>query len=208
MRAQLEDRGPPGPSAFREQLRSVPPRDRDAWLDLALGSEEVPADGAALPRGCTPYLPCSVGALLGVIDLARVEASDVFIDVGSGIGRAAAFVHLSTGACAVGIEVQPALAAVARALTARTRLSDVTFHVGDVLDRLTVLERGTVFLLYAPFGGERLRAALAAIEAVGRARAVRVCTVDVPSLDERWLLHAGSSDEGVSTYFSVSPMSE
>ena len=43
-----------------------------------------------------------------------MQASDVFVDVGSGLGRAAALVHLMTGARAIGLEVQPALVAAAR----------------------------------------------------------------------------------------------
>jgi hypothetical protein len=35
-------------------------------------------------------LPCSIDALLGVLDLAPVRASDVFVDIGLGPERAAA----------------------------------------------------------------------------------------------------------------------
>ena len=54
-----------------------------------------------------PYLPCPVDTLLRVIEHAPLGAADVFVDVGSGLGRAAALVHLLTGARAVGLEVQP-----------------------------------------------------------------------------------------------------
>ena len=49
-----------------------------------------------------------------IIEHARIDATDVFVDIGSGIGRAAAIVHLLTGAKAIGVEIQPQLVRAAR----------------------------------------------------------------------------------------------
>ena len=111
-------------------LAGVPPVARDAWVDLALGLEAIAEDGPDLPRGCVPYLPCSVDALLRLIEHAPVGAGDVFVDVGSGLGRAAALVHLLTGAPAIGVEVQPAHVAASRALAMRLRLRSALILVG------------------------------------------------------------------------------
>src|SRR5690348_7895460 len=102
VRSRIEG-GQHDPSTFRVALLSVPPTERDAWLDLVLGLGELPADGPELPRDCVPYLPCSVDTLLRMVEQAPVRASDVFVDVGSGVGRAAALVHLLTGAAAIGL---------------------------------------------------------------------------------------------------------
>ena len=88
-----------------------------------------------------------------------MQASDVFVDVGSGPGRAAALVHLMTGARVIGLEIQPALVAAARDMTARLRLPDVAFVEGDAPQLTAALSAGSVFLLYCPFSGERLAAA-------------------------------------------------
>jgi protein-L-isoaspartate O-methyltransferase len=101
---------------FRAALLAVPPAARDAWLDLVLDLRELPDDGPDLPRGCVPYLPCPVDVLLRMTEQTRVGASDVFVDVGSGVGRAAALVQLLTGAATVGIEIQSSLVVAARAL--------------------------------------------------------------------------------------------
>jgi hypothetical protein len=69
---------------FRAALLSVPPNARDAWLDLVLGLTELPVDGPELPRGCVPYVPCSVDVLLRMIGQAGLDASDVFVDRGVG----------------------------------------------------------------------------------------------------------------------------
>src|SRR3954463_7854907 len=87
-------RGRSDPALFRAALLDVPAHARDACVDSALGLAELPPDGPELPAGCVPYLPCSVDALLRVVQHAPVRATDVFVDVGSGVGRAAVLVHL------------------------------------------------------------------------------------------------------------------
>src|SRR5262245_47403554 len=94
---------PANPQAFRAALMAVPDADRDGWVDRVFGIEELPHDGPDLPQGCVPYLPCSVATLLRMIDIAEVQSDDVFVDVGSGIGRATALTHFLTGAAAIGI---------------------------------------------------------------------------------------------------------
>src|SRR5277367_276254 len=60
------------PVAFRAALMGVPPDERDVWVDLVFGLAAVPEDGPDLPRGCVPYVPCSVDALLRVVDSASL----------------------------------------------------------------------------------------------------------------------------------------
>lgn len=183
----LLERGLRDPAWFRAALNGVPPQARDAWVDRALGLGEPPEDGPELPRGCVPYLPCSVDALLRLIEQAPLGPSDLFVDVGAGVGRAAALVHLLTGAAALGLEVQPALVSAARALAARLRLSDVSFVEGDAAELTGTLTAGSVFLLYCPFSGDRLVKVLAGLEAVARTCAIVVCCVDLPPLRCDWL---------------------
>ena len=130
------------PSAFRAALAHIAPLARDACVDRALAIGPIPDDGPELPRGCVPYLPCPVDALLRLVEHAGVQASDVFVDVGSGPGRAAALVHLMTGARAIGLEIQSALVAAARDMTARLRLPDVAFVEGDAPQRPPRCRRG------------------------------------------------------------------
>jgi SAM-dependent methyltransferase len=186
VRALLEG-GAHDPALFRAALASVPREARDGWVDLALGLGAPPEDGPELPRGCVPYLPCAVDALLRLVEHAPVRAADVFIDIGSGLGRAAVLVHLLTGARAVGLEVQPALVAGSRELTGRLRLSGVSFVEGDAATLAGALAEGSVFLLYCPFSGDRLARVLSDLEPVARTRAIRVCCVDLRLPPRRWL---------------------
>ena len=142
IRARIE-RGQHDPSRLRSALLEVPTVDRDAWFDLALGLGELPDDGPELPQGCVPYLPCSVEHLLRVDDHAPVGESDVFVDIGSGAGRATAFVHLLSGASAIGVEIQPRLVVAARALAARLRASRILSLEGDAAALTSVMASGT-----------------------------------------------------------------
>ena len=184
-------RAPLGPvargAALRAALADVPPLERDGWVDQALGLGAPPDDGPALPRGCVPYLPCPVDALLRLTEHAQVRASDVFVDVGAGAGRAAALVHLLTGASVVGLEVQPQLVAAARELAARLCLPRVSFVEGDAPGLTGALAAGSVFFLYCPFSGERLAQLLTNLEPAARMRDIRVCCLDLPLPPCRWL---------------------
>ncbi len=175
------------PSLFRGALTDVPAVARDAWVDQVFGLGAPPEDGPQLPVGCVPYLPCSVDALLRLLEQAPVGATELFVDIGAGVGRAAALVHLLTGAPALGLEVQPALVAVARELTTRLRLPGVSFLEADAGQPTDSWSAGSVFLLYCPFSGDRLARLLANLEPLARARPIRVCCVDLPLPPCPWL---------------------
>jgi SAM-dependent methyltransferase len=204
-RAELE-RGAHDAPSFRAALLQVPRDRRDAWVDRALGLGALPDDGPDLPRDGVPYLPCSVDVLLRAIDEARVDAGDVFVDVGAGVGRAALLAHLLTGAEAIGVEIQRHLVMAARDACARLQASGVSIVEGDAPALAEPFERGTVFFLYCPFGGERLRRVLARVEASARARiapAVRVCCVDLPLPDCPWLAVAPRRAGDLAIYQSI-----
>ncbi len=175
------------PDVFRAALTAVSPRDRDAWLDRVLALDALPDDGAALPRGCAPYLPCAVDTLLCAVDCTEMGASDVFVDVGAGVGRAAVTAHLLTGAPAIGLEIQPALARAAVELTKAVNASRVSVVLGDAAELTGTIAIGSVFFLYCPFGGQRLKRVMRELEAIGRTRQIRVCCVDMPPPSCDWL---------------------
>lgn len=191
------------PPAFRGALLGVPPNARDTWLDLVLGLDDLPDDGPELPRGCVPYLPCSVDAVLRAVEQAGVTASDVFVDIGAGLGRAVALVHLLTGASAIGLEIQPALARAARDLAWRVRLPRVRCLEGDATELIAHVTSGTVFFLYCPFGGERLGKVLEYLESLARTRSLRICCVDLPLPPCEWLAPETALDGDLMVYRST-----
>ena len=179
--------GRANPSYFRAALTNISPRERDGWLDRIFGLYEVPDDGPELPRGGVPYLPSPVNTLLTMIDLAEVRSSDVFVDLGSGLGRATALTHFLTGAGAIGIEIQPALVSGSRRLAKRLNAPRVSVVEGDAARLTYYMTIGSVFFLYCPFGGERLQRVMRSLKSLSQARRLRVCSLDLPLPSCPWL---------------------
>jgi len=204
MRAALE-RGLHEPVSFRRALELVEPAERDGWVDAALGLAEPPAEGLDLPRGCVPYLPCAVETLLHAVDQAAIRATDVFVDIGSGLGRAAVVVHLLTGAQSMGLEVQSALAHGSRELVRRLHLPRVSTLEGDANSLASSLDTATVFFLYCPFSGERLSRLFASLEPLARTRTLRICCVDLPSPACAWLVAEPEQTRNLRIYRSMKP---
>jgi SAM-dependent methyltransferase len=176
------------PVVFRAALTSVPPADRDCWLDLILGLAEPPDDGPDLPRGGVPYLPCPVDTILRMVDQAEVRSTDVFVDIGSGVGRATALTHLLTGAGAIGLEIQSELVRHSRDLRERMNTPRVTVVEGDAARLTGFITIGSVFFLYCPFGGQRLERVLDDLESIALTREIRVCSVHLPLFHRPWLV--------------------
>lgn len=191
------------PATFDAELAAIPAARRDEWLDLLWDVGELEPDAPELPRGCVPYLPCPVDIVMAALRLAAVTADDVFIDVGAGAGRAALLAHLATGAACIGLEIQPSLARTAQARADWLGLSRLRFLTGDAADLLRGVPIGTVFFLYCPFGAEHLRRFLDALEERARARAVRVCCVDMAPLEWPWLARLPSTSPRVDVYQST-----
>ena len=187
--------------AFREALLRIDPRRRDEWANQMFGLGDLPDDGDKLPPGCVPYLPCSVDVVLRAVERAAITADDVFVDVGSGIGRAMTLVHLLTGAGAIGLEIQAALVAQAEAIAARLGLERVRTVRGDAEDLVRYMTTGTVFFFYCPFSGERLARVMDAIRPLAEVRPLRLCFVDMPAPALPWLVEepaTGGDSESIS----------
>jgi len=197
------ERGLHDAAAFRAALLDVPVRDRDAWVDLVLGLDDLPADGPALPAGGVPYLPCSVEVLLQLIDDVPVRSSDVFVDIGAGPGRAIALVHLLTGARAIGVEIQPQFVDAANVLTARLGLSRVRCIEGDAATVAASMVVGSVFFFYCPFSGARLEKVLDDLEPIARTRQICIGCVQLPLPPRSWLTRDPGRTGELEIYRSV-----
>lgn len=191
------------PAAFRAALMAQPFIERDAWLDRVLGLGAIPDDGPALPRGGVPYLPCAVDVLLDMVDAAAIGPADVLVDIGAGVGRAAALVHLVTGAAGVGVEVQPALVDAARALGRRLADARLAWVEGDAPECAEAMAGGTVFFMYCPFSDTRLDRVLDLLEGIARRRPIRVACVDLPPIERAWLSAMASPTDALTVYRSV-----
>jgi hypothetical protein len=172
---------------LRAALDALPVDARDAWVDDVLGVEDTLEDGPDLPAGCVPYLACPVDVLLLALEAAEVGRHDVFVDVGSGLGRITTLTHLLTGAGAIGIEVQDGFARRSRAMTEGLGTERVATITGDASELVAYLPIGTVFFLNCPFSGARLERVLDALHSIAATRTIRICCLQMPPLDRPWL---------------------
>jgi SAM-dependent methyltransferase len=191
------------PVSFGAALEEIPPQHRDEWLNVLWGVDELPSDDPNLPRGCVPYLPCEAATVLEGVCQAAVTRDDVFVDVGSGIGRAALLAHLKTGASCIGLEIQPDLVRTAQVRADCLNLSRMRFLGGDAVDTIRSMTIGTVFFLYCPFGKDRLERFLEGLEEVARTRPIRVCCIDMPVLDLPWLARLPATAVQIDVYRST-----
>lgn len=183
----------PDPDAFRAALAAASAP--DAWLDALLGVDPLVEDGPDLPRGCVPYLPAPVDALLRVVDLAHIGPHDVVVDVGAGIGRAAALIHLATGASVIAVEVQTTLAAEAGRMTQRHGFTRISVMEGDASQLVPRLVAASVFVFYCPFSGPRLERLLDDLEPLARTRPLRFATIHLPLPTRPWLRRVAAEAE-------------
>jgi SAM-dependent methyltransferase len=184
----LLSRGIAGPRYLGAALHAIAPRARDAWWDRFLFADStvadsIPEDEAELPPGCAPYLPCPIEHVLTALGALEVRADDVFVDVGSGLGRVTSLVHLLTGAAAIGIEVQPHLVDQAKRLALPLKRPRLVTVRGDASQVIRYLPIGTAYFLYCPFGGGRLATTLRELEQIARTRRIRIACVDMPPLE-------------------------
>jgi hypothetical protein len=171
----------------------------DAFLNGLLLGREVPAEIRALEPEMVYYQKTPARLIWNLVEEARLNADDVFFDLGSGLGQAAILTHLLSGAEAIGIEFEPAYCAYAREGAAELGLERVAFRNEDA--RQADYASGTVFFMYTPFEGAMLREVLARLHGEALTRRIRLvtygpCTAAVSR--EPWLGLAGPPGDPIS----------
>ena len=134
------------------------------------------------------YQPTPTRHIFDLFDRAELSDSDVLVDIGSGLGHVPMLTAIHTGACGVGVEVEPVYVECARRAARMLNLERATFIAGDA--RTVSLDSGTVFYLYTPFSGSMLRTMLDLLREEGRKRDIRLCTlgpVTATVAAESWL---------------------
>jgi precorrin-6B methylase 2 len=140
-----------------------------------------------------------------MVEHAEVQSADVFVDVGSGLGRAAALTHFLTGASVIGLEIQSALVRFSRYFTKSLNASRISVVEGDAAQLTGYIMIGSVFFLYCPFSGDRLEKVLNDLEAIAQTRPIRVCCVDLPLPPRPWLTPVSPRFGDLAIYRSLQP---
>ena len=153
------------------RLAALPPEARDAELERLLGIHDAVTHSTPPGPELLGYHASGVAPALCALLEAAAGEEDLFIDLGSGLGKVAVLSRLVSGARVRGIEVQEAL--IARA----PRIDGVEFVHADV--RQAAIEDGTIFFLYNPFTGSALREVLTRLRNVAAHHAIVVCALGV-----------------------------
>jgi hypothetical protein len=120
------------------------------------------------------YQPTPARYIFSLIGVAALTASDVLVDLGSGLGHVTLLVSACTQACSIGIELEGAYVERARECAQRLNLNKVTFLQQDA--READLSLGTVFYLYTPFVGSILSDVLNRLRREAATRRIRICS--------------------------------
>lgn len=119
---------------------------------------------------------------------ANFKPSDIFFDLGSGLGVVAMLMNLLTGITTKGIEYERTYVDYANTCAARLNLKTVAFVNADA--RHADYTSGTIFFLYTPFTGSILADVLALIKSESISRQIRIFTYGPCSAivaNEPWL---------------------
>lgn len=112
--------------------------------------------------------------LLDLIDHTTFRPTDVFYDLGSGLGQVVLLVHLLTGVRAKGVEIEPAFCDFARQQAQRLGLVNVAFINTDA--RTADYHDGTHFFMFTPFRGHLLQTVLRRLQQEAQQRPIRLYT--------------------------------
>jgi hypothetical protein len=136
--------------------------------------EEPTAGHARRESEIVPYQPTPARHIFRLIGLTALTATDVLVDLGSGMGHVPLLVSICTKARTIGIELEANYVQRAQQCAQSLNLKNVTFLHQDA--READLSSGTVFYLYTPFTGSVLRSVLDRLRREATTRQIRICT--------------------------------
>jgi SAM-dependent methyltransferase len=196
LRAQLRSGALRG-QGLRALLEAQAEAECDRWIECLLGIRDLSARRSSAEPELIGYQPSGVGAVLTLIRDVPIAAGDVFVDIGSGLGKVTMLVHLLTGADTFGLELDPSLFACACERASELRLDGVHYVQGDARE---LALRGPVYFMYAPLTGAALARALVQLEVVTRGRSAVLCTLGLDLAHVAWLRERPSIDLFTSIY--------
>ena len=147
------------------------------YLDELIGGVfqfDEPDDEPVRRAEMVLYQPTPARLIFHLLGVAALAATDVLVDLGSGLGHVPLLVAILTSTRSIGIELEGTYVERAKQCAQRLNLNRVTFIQQDA--RAADLSAGTIFYLYTPFTGSILRSVLSRLRREAATRPIRICT--------------------------------
>lgn len=155
----------PSPDEFRTWLNEHTSYEAGVWgkphygyenldflLDEVLLPEPQPSPSLPPEEGMVRYEAMPASVILELSERVDFAEKGAFYDLGSGLGKVTALVHLLSGAPCVGVEYQPDFCGYATEQAQRLELSGIRYLNADA--RQADYASARVFFFFNPFGGE------------------------------------------------------
>ncbi len=145
---------------------------RDELVDGVLQLRPPSPAASPLPPDMVAYQPTPARHIFDLLAQARLDAHDVLVDLGSGLGHVPLLAAICSPAATLGVEREARYVACAQAAADALRLSRARFLCRDA--RAADFSHGTLFYLYTPFRGAVLDTVLDALRREAQRRGLRV----------------------------------
>jgi hypothetical protein len=168
----------------------------DMFLNGLLNPQKLPDETKEREPEMVFYQKTPARVILELLKKATFKPSDVFFDLGSGLGQVVILVNLLSSVISKGVEFDPAFCDYAKTCAADLNLNEVDFINTDA--RYADYSTGTVFFMYTPFEGKMLIDTLQKLRAEAKKRKIRVftygpCTPEVAK--QGWLINSTENQE-------------
>jgi|GEM_PF-5226969 len=161
-------------------LRDSPPTahspspyfEANLFIEHLLGIRDQPMLLGGESRTGQPNVPTRASFIPDLVNVAQLSAQDTFFDIGSGSGQVIMLMSLFTPARIVGVEIDPEIAGISKALIARNQLERISVNVLDA--QQADLSEGSVFFMNAPFFGTPMRVVMEKLSELAAQKEIRV----------------------------------
>jgi precorrin-6B methylase 2 len=102
------------------------------------------------------YWPCDYTAVKIMMDHLKLDAEEVFVDLGCGVGRVVFLVATAKLKKVIGIELRKTIADIARDNLHTVKLKNTPVEIVHGDAAVADVKEGTVFFMYNPFGPRTL----------------------------------------------------
>ena len=149
---------------------------------------QQPDESREREPGMIRYQPTPASVILELVDRVKFKPSDVFFDLGSGLGLVVFLVNKLVGVRCIGVEYQPSYCYAATRIAEELNMNNVNFINSDVQN--VDFAQGTVFYFFNPFGGRIFTKVMKKLRSEAKSRIITTCSYGPstePMSTQSWL---------------------